>query len=703
MKIMNTIKRLCAAALVLAAAWSCSDEPQGPIRVACVGDSVTYGMRIEERESNCYPARLQRMLGEGYDVRNFGHSGTTLLRHGYQPYVECDEYREAVEFAADIVVIHLGLNDTDPRNWPEYSDEFIDDYLDLIADFRRANPRCKIYICRMSPIFHDHRRFETGARDWYREIQPKIEEVARREGLPLIDLQEPLYHRPDLLPDALHPNAEGAQILAQTVYSAITGDYGGLRMSGIYSDNMVLQSGCPLRIAGTADAGEKVTVRLGRQKRRTAASPDGRWEVTLDPLKPSFEPMTLTVSTRSRTLEFDNVVAGEVWLCSGQSNMVFQLGRTEDDECREQLAYAAGADALRLCDMAPCCLTEHIVWEHPDLDSVNCLKYYLPAEWKPCTPDRAADFSAVAFAFGRMLADSLKCPVGLIHNAVGGSPTEAWVSRRLLEKQMSDIMRNLDDNELIQDWCRRQRHINISGADNAGQRHPYDPCYLFEAGILPLSDVTIKGVIWYQGESNAHNVEAHEELFTMLVDSWREVFRNDSLPFHVVQLSSINRPTWPEFRDSQRRLAERTEYCDIAVSSDAGHVWDVHPRRKRVVGERLARLALRNDYGFDITASGPYCLSAVCDGSDAVLSFACGENMHGADGEALRTFELSSGDGKWFAAEAVVEGDGVIRLHAAGVERPHAVRYGWQPYTTANLVNGDDLPASTFCAEVSEQ
>src|SRR5699024_9543838 len=230
------------------------------IKVACVGNSVTYGHGIEDREKNSYPTQLQRMLGERYEVVNFGKSGATLLRRGHCPYNEQEEYKAALDFAADRVVIHLGLNDTDPRDWPNYRDDFTKDYLALIDAFRQANPKCKIWICRLTPISHRHTRFKSGTRDWYWQIQQNIEDIATLANTGLIDLQAGLYDRPDLLPDALHPTAEGAGIMARTVCQALTGDYGGLQMPMTYSDNMVLQRDKPLRIAGTGHAGEKVTV-----------------------------------------------------------------------------------------------------------------------------------------------------------------------------------------------------------------------------------------------------------------------------------------------------------------------------------------------------------------------------------------------------------------------------------------------------------
>ena len=178
-----------------------------PVRVACVGNSVTYGYGLKDRASESYPVRLQALLGNGYDVRNFGHSGATLLRHGHNPYVKLPEYREALDFKADLVVIHLGLNDTDPRNWPQYGDEFVADYHDLIRAFREANPKARVWVCLMTPIFQDHRRFDSGTREWHALIQQRIRQVAEGAGTGLIDLYEPLHCHPDLFPDALHPDA----------------------------------------------------------------------------------------------------------------------------------------------------------------------------------------------------------------------------------------------------------------------------------------------------------------------------------------------------------------------------------------------------------------------------------------------------------------------------------------------------------------
>lgn len=549
---------------------------QKKIKVACVGNSITYGYTLPDRETNAYPAKLQKMLGDDYVVGNFGKSGATLLNKGHRPYMQQEEYHKAIDFAGDIVVIHLGINDTDPRDWPNYRDFFIQDYRALIDSFRVANSRCRILIARLTPIADRHPRFESGTRDWHDEIQLAIENIAKYAGVQLIDFHAPLYPYPFMLPDAVHPNVEGAEILAKTVYEGITGDFGGLRMSPLYTDNMVLQHGKPLTIQGTANAGDRITVSIAHQKQKVVTGMNGKWSVTLSPLK-AGGPYTLVVSSGKQKLTYGNVLAGEVWLCSGQSNMEFYLNWSAT--AKRDVAKAAN-DNIRLFDMKARWRTDAVEWNASVLDSLNHLQYYKDTEWTVCAPQTAGNFSAVAYYFGKMLQDSLQVPVGLICNAIGGSPTEAWIDRSSLEYHFPAILRNWTKNDFIQDWVRGRAALNVKKSTDKLQRHPYEPCYLYESGILPLQQFPIKGIIWYQGESNAHNREAHEKLFKLLVDSWRKNWEDNELPFYYVQLSSIDRPSWPWFRDSQRRFLTQIPHTGMAVTSDKGDSLNVHPTHK---------------------------------------------------------------------------------------------------------------------------
>ena len=668
-----------------------------PIKVACVGNSITYGSGLANRETESYPARLQEMLGNDYDVRNFGRPGATLLRKGHRPYIQQKEYANAKAFAADIVVIHLGINDTDPRNWPNYRDEFISDYRALIDTFRMINPKCRVLIARLTPITILHPRFESGTRDWHDEINEDIEKVARGADAQLFDLFEPLYKRPDLFPDAVHPNAEGAQIIADIVYSTITGDYGGLKMPLVYSDNMMMQYGRELTISGTANTGDIVIVKVAGQIQTTTCADNGKWSVRIDAL-PAGGPYTLEVSTDKQRLVYHNVLAGDVWLCSGQSNMEFKLALTETSTTDIPKANNAH---IRLLNMEARWPTDNLSWSKAALDSVNQLQYLTTEGWKECSSETVKGFSAVGYYFGKILQQKLDIPIGLICNAVGGTGTESWVDRHSLEYGFPSVMYRWNDNDFIQPWVKVRAMENIKLADQSLQRHPYHPCYMFEAGILPLEHYAIKGVIWYQGESNAHNKDAHERLFKLLVNGWRQYWDQPEMPFYYTQLSSHKRPSWHWFRDSQRLLLGQLTNVGMAVCSDIGNKADVHPRRKREIGQRLAAWALNKTYGMtDVVPSGPLFNDVVFNNDLAIVSFDYAEGMTTSDGKAIRTFELAGDDGLFYPAEAkVINETSTIEVKSDKVTAPVAVRYGWQPFTDANLVNAAGLPASTFMSK----
>ena len=674
---------------------------QEKTKVACIGNSVTYGYGHKNPSETSYPAQLQKLLGEGYDVRNFGHSGATLLSKGHRPYVNLPEYQAALDFAPDIAVVHLGLNDTDPRNWPNHRDDFFTDYTAIIDHLRAANSNVKIYICRMTPIFHWHRRFKSGTREWYWQIQEEITEIRQyHKETKLIDLSRYLYHRPDLMPDALHPDAEGAGIIARQVFSAITKDYGGLTLPAIYSDNMVIQRDKPFVVQGTANAGEEIIAKLGRQKRKTITSDDGTWKITFAPMKADGKSHTLTVICGKESTTRRNIVVGEVWLCSGQSNMAFMV--KESTHKTQSLSNIKKSD-IRLYNMKPRVTTNNVEWDNSDLVKLNNHDYYLPTSWQIQDEENVSDFSAVAYHFGAMLADTLGVPVGLICNAVGGAPAEAFIDRKTLEfhPTLVDILYNWRSNDMIQQWCRERASKNIAKSSNPLQRHPYEPCYLYETGIMPIASYPIRGVVWYQGESNAHNVELHEKILPTLIDSWRRTWDNPEMPFYFVQLSSIERPSWPHFRDSQRRIAATTPHCDFAVSSDKGNPHDVHPKEKAPIGERLARLALHSTYGMKhIAHHGPTPIAAKMTNSKTIITFSNTVELKTSDGKPLRELTAAGNIGNFTPVDEekiTIKGNTIILEGTY-----HRVRYAWKPYSTGNLINEANLPASTFEIIVEE-
>ncbi len=688
------MKRLLISVLILTS-LILSTIASDTIRVACVGNSVTYGYKIAERETKSYPVQLQNMLGSEYKVNNFGHSGATLLRKGHNPYWKLKEFEEAIDFDPNIVVIHLGLNDTDPRNWPRYRDEFNADYKALIDTFKTKG--AEVWICKLTPIFHTHPRFKSGTREWFWQIQKEIERIAETNDVGLIDLHTPLYSRPDLFPDALHPTAEGATILANTVFTAISKEYAGLHIPPIFSNNMVLQRNKPIVIWGKATPRSEVTVALNKTSIKSEVLSDGTWKATF-PAMAAGGPYSITINDGTTSKNFTNVLIGEVWLCSGQSNMAFQLKQSHN--AATAIATAEN-NQIRLFDMKEIAPTSNIEWDEATLQQVNQLNYYKPTSWEQSTKESAANFSAIGYYFGAMLHEKLGVPIGLIDNSIGGSPAEAWIDRHTLEHnpQLVDVLYNWNNSDFIDSWARGRAILNTKQANNPHQRHPYQPAYLYESAIAPITQFNIAGAIWYQGESNANNVEFHEVLLPTVVQSWRKAWE-DEFPFYYTQLSSmeIGRETWGHFRDSQRRLLNNIPLSGMAVTSDIGAKNDVHPKQKEQVGERLARWALADTYNQDIVKSGPLLDSIRIEGDKAMVTFLYANTLQTSDNTAVREVEIAGKDKIYKPANAIIKNN-TLQVWSNEVSEPHFVRYGWNSFSEGNLVNEELLPASTFSNE----
>lgn len=668
------------------------------IRVACVGNSVTFGYNLENRETNCYPAQLQQLLGSGYLVANFGVSGSTVLNKGHKPYQKTGEYQKALEFLPDMVVIELGLNDTDPRNWPNYGDEFIGDFQQLVRSFKtRDGQPPKVYICRMPPVFTGHPRFRSGTRDWFWQIQGSIAKVAENTGSVLVDLYSPLCKHPELSADNLHPDAKGAGIIAQTVYSWLTGDFGGFRLAPVFTENMVFQQKKPFHIYGMANSNDRIRVSLHTSSGETVTGTDGKWSIDLPPVE-AGGPYTLQIRVNGKNVvDWNNIMVGEVWFCSGQSNMDFQLNGSKDADREIAIANDSG---LRLFKYQGLVNTDDVTFDAATLQKINDLDFFR-GSWQSCTSTTSADFSAVAYYFGKRLRARLRVPVGLIQMAVGGAPAEAFIDRKTLEFDpvLINEFNNWENNDFVFDWV-RQRAIKNMGPDRlANQRHPYQPAYIFEAGLSTLGNFPVKGVVWYQGESNAHNYTIHEAAFSDLINSWRNFWDDQDKYFLFAQLTSINRPSWPAFRDSQRRLAERIKHTGMVVTTDLGDSLNVHPVRKMEVGNRFALQALQKVYGFQAKADGPLPSEAKARGEKLVVKFKNGK-LKTSDGNPVRELEVQRGDGIFYPVSGCLKKNSIVIDHCSDAQ---SVRYAWEPFSRGNLINQFNIPASTFEIRVKSQ
>ncbi|GGW36104.1 sialate O-acetylesterase [Arenibacter certesii] len=665
------------------------------LKVACVGNSVTYGTRVEERERNAYPEQLQELLGNDYEVANFGYPGATALKQGHKPYWDNPIFEESKSFQPNLVVIHLGLNDQGNNNWPAHKEEFISDYLDLIQEYRNLPSSPEVIICKMSPSFSGHHWFEEGMRENYQEIQAKIDTIGKQAGVPIVDLQDPLYRFPEYYADDLHPAKEGATIIANKIYHFISGNYGGLKLPLLYGENMVFQRNVPLVINGTANALDDITVRFNGETLRTKVSQHGQWKVTY-PAKEAGGPYQLSIkSKKSGEISIPKVYIGEVWLASGQSNMDFTLSK----ELHGSTILKDSTNSnIFLFSMDGKAHPSNHTFSKEELLNCNAKDYFRSSGWSNNPDSIMENFSAIAYSFAYNLQKELKVPIGIVCNAVGGATTQSWISREAMETTHETIglLNDTHLNPLVQPWVSERKAKNLSNMKDFGikARHPFDPTMLFDAGIYPIKDFPIKGVLWYQGESNAEREELHSKLFKMLVADWRNHWNNPDLAFNFVQLSSIERPNWGIFRDSQRRLLSIPN-TGMAVSSDVGHPTDVHPKEKWILGKRLSNIALAKNYGINVPYSGPMLDFVNVRNNVLEVHFSHTEGLRTSDGKAVLDIEIAGTDKVFVKAEAQIDNN-VLRIWSEQIKNPRYVRYGYSSYTNGNLINKHGFPASTF-------
>ena len=481
-------------------------------------------------------------------------------------------------------------------------------------------------------------------------------------------------------------------------------------LARVFGDNMVLQADRPIEIWGSATPNESIAVTLGQARRRTVADTQGQWSVRFPPLAASYVATKIQVQGND-SIHLQNVLVGEVWLAAGQSNMAWPLSRVDnaEDEMRQ-----ADVPALRFCQLTGAAHAGAGAYSRQQRAHLAPDKY-MSGDWRPSSSSAAGSFSAVAYFFGKQLREQLDVPVGILCPAVGGTPTESWIRRGALgaSPQLAALTEgNWLDNPALCEWCRQRAKDNLSwgasdampiSGDDLGPYHPFRPGYMWEAGVEPLTRLGTRGVIWYQGESNAESaglVAQHRYLFELLVTDWRAQFRQSGLPFLFVQLPALGRPHWPAFRQSQLECDLAVEHTGMAVTIDLGHPRDVHPTNKRPVGQRLANLALGEVYGhLDASAyTYPKAVSASLHGGEAYVSFGgVAGKLISRDGAPLRHFEIAGADREFTTASARIEGK-ALAVWSDSVSSPRFVRYAWVPYPTppVNLFSAAGLPASPF-------
>ncbi|MGH9768869.1 MAG: sialate O-acetylesterase [Blastocatellia bacterium] len=477
------------------------------------------------------------------------------------------------------------------------------------------------------------------------------------------------------------------------IIALITGNArADVKLPALISDGMVLQGGIDAPLWGWADEGESVTVEFQGQK-VAATAKDGKWTVRLKPLK-AGGPFTLAISGKNK-IELKNVLVGEVWICGGQSNMQWRLNQTDNAEAE---IAAAKYPMIRLFTVPR--------------SEVDAPVTDVKAAWKECSPETVPTFSAVGYYFGRDLHKARNVPIGLINNAVGGSPAESWMSAPALNADAeykefaAEYPKRMERYE--QALAKHKEETEKAKAENKpaprAPGKPWMPSGLYNGMLAPLAPYAIKGAIWYQGESNATRAYQYRRLFPTMIGNWRAIWGQGDFPFLFVQLAAfgpnsqkLGESDWAELREAQLMTLSASPKTGMALAIDVGTYDDIHPRNKQPVGSRLALAARAVAYGEKIVHSGPVYQSmkieGKIEGDKITLNFKnTGGGLEARGGE-LKGFIIAGDDKVWREAKAEIKGDRVI-VSSPEVSKPVAVRYGWMKFPTCNLYNKEGLPAT---------
>ena len=479
-----------------------------------------------------------------------------------------------------------------------------------------------------------------------------------------------------------------------------------IKLPAVIGDNMVLQQGGKVSIWGWADPGEEVTAGVSWHSMKWAVTADkyGKWSFKMSPPK-TGGPYEMTL-TGKNSITIKNILVGEVWVASGQSNMQWSVQASANPD--EEIA-AANYPKIRLFSVT------RKVADEPQSDCQG--------SWVECNPETIPSFSAVAYFFGRHLHKELDVPVGLIHTSWGGTPAEAWTRREVLEanpdcepilKRYADAVAKYPQameeyKQKLAEWKEAAEKARAEGKKPPrrprapfGPGSSHSPAGLYNAMISPLIPYGIQGAIWYQGESNAGRAYQYRTLFPDMIKNWRKDWGRGQFQFLFVQLANFmktkpepDESAWAELREAQS-MTLALPNTGMAVIVDIGEAADIHPKNKQDVGKRLALWALADTYGRKLVKSGPIYKSMKADGGSIVLSFDhVGGGLVAKGDETLKGFSIAGADRKFVWADAKIDGDKVV-VSSDKISEPAAVRYAWADNPVCNLYNAEDLPASPF-------
>lgn len=470
--------------------------------------------------------------------------------------------------------------------------------------------------------------------------------------------------------------------------------------SPVFGDSMVVQRDMPVHVWGWTQPNIDVHVAMAGHEAETRSDKNGRFDVKLDPL-PAGGPHEMVIQA-DETRTFKDVLVGEVWVCSGQSNMQWPVSSANDPDLE---TLTANFPNIRLITVPRVGIQEP--------------QNSFEGAWEACTPTSARDFSAVGYFFGRQLHQTLNVPIGLIDNAWGGSAAEAWVNRSELEKagkydellEKWDTLAKTYDHEAAMNSYRKRLAAWEKNKKGNRPRPPRDqltgnhrPANIYNGVLHPTIGYTIRGAIWYQGESNSSRAYQYRDLFPLMIKNWRDEWKQGDFPFYWVQLADfqaeVDTPgdsSWAELREAQTMTMSKLPNTGEAVIIELGEASDIHPRNKQDVAKRLARWALANDYGYDIPFRSPTYQSMTIKDGKATLKFDhVGGKLDTFDVREPIGFAIAGEDRKFVNAKAKITGKDTIEVWSEEVKAPVAVRYAWANNPICNVQSSEGLQMTPF-------
>lgn len=480
-----------------------------------------------------------------------------------------------------------------------------------------------------------------------------------------------------------------------------------LELARIFSDNMILQRDQPIHIWGKAIPRKTVIVSFRKETKSTKVKSDSTWSIYLTVQKANTTLQKLSVISGNDKISLENILIGDVWICIGQSNMEWPMMR--EIHFKEEINKS---DQPLLRFYNPTYAGKNIfgtTFTDSIVKRLNKERFY-EGEWQQSDSNTIKAMSAVAYYFGKEIVNKVNVPVGLINLSVGGAPLETFINKDVLKNSNQFSAKVNGDwlsNAALPVWARERGTQNTGSlqnvpADENGKNHGYKPGFAYESGIEPIISMSVKGILCYQGESNAQEMERVNEyaaLSKLMIDDYRKKWKQPQLPFYFVQLSSIDTikykgQLWSQFRNEQRKMMQLIPNSGMAVCSDIGSKDDVHPTNKKYVGERLARWALNKTYKQNIVSSGPLPTNAKYENGKVIITFQyMAKGLKTSDEKPIGGFSV---DGK--SDTQAIFGDGGIIIPVNS--KPGFVYYGWNPFSDGNLVNSEGLPASTFKIKV---